>query len=94
MRKTINVQDILDYLTDHPRSTISAVAEHMGVGAESMSNKLRAMFYANQVRSEKVNGVLVYSVKPDLPFGMNERTMLLNALLSKSKANNSGGARL
>ncbi|OUE50301.1 helix-turn-helix transcriptional regulator [Citrobacter amalonaticus] len=94
MRKTINVQEILDYLTDHPRSAISAVAEHMGVSVESMRNKLRVMLDADQVRSEKVNGVLTYSVKPDLPFGMNERTMFLNALLSKSKANNTGGAHL
>lgn len=85
-RKIINAQDIIDYLTDHPCSKVDIVAEHIGVTISAMRSKLRIMLDDGQLKGEKINGVLHYSVKPQLPWGVSPNALLFNTLLSRVKS--------
>ncbi|HGE7088425.1 TPA: hypothetical protein ACGB3K_005165 [Klebsiella aerogenes] len=90
-RKTICTQDIRDYLSEHPNSTAEVIATHIGVTTGAMRSKLRCMIDYHQVSTEKVNGVLHYTLKRKLPFGVSDNAYLLNSLLRRAKSQ--GGVR-
>ncbi|EAA1528765.1 hypothetical protein CTX76_004435 [Salmonella enterica subsp. houtenae] len=85
-RKIINVQDVINYLTDHPCSRVEVIAEHSGVTISAMRSKLRIMLDAGQLKGEKIKGALHYSVKPQLPWGVSPNALLFNSLLSQAKS--------
>lgn len=85
-RKTINAQDVINYLTDHPCSKVDVVAEHIGVTISAMRSKLRIMIDDGQIKGEKIKGLLHYSVMPQLPWGVSPNALLFNTLLSRAKS--------
>lgn len=85
-RKIIEIHDVLNYLTDHPHSRVEKLAENIGVTVVAMRNKIRVFIDAGHIKADKVEGILYYSVKPAVPFGLSENTYQLNALLAKARA--------
>ncbi|WP_265453740.1 helix-turn-helix domain-containing protein [Citrobacter portucalensis] len=85
-RKIINVQDVINYLTDHPCSRVEAIAEHIDVTTSAMRSKLRIMLDDGQLKGEKIKGALHYSVNPQLPWGVSPNALLFNSLLSRAKS--------